>query len=261
MAAVEDRHIVLLCHFVDGIEEGEEVLLCVDVLFSVRREQDVFSLFQSKTLVNIAGFDLGQVIVEHFGHRRTCDVGTFFGQACIGEIATCMFGIGHIDVGDDIDDASICLFGEAFVLATVSSFHMEDGDVETLCSDDAEAGVGVAKHEYCIRLHFDHELIALCDDVAHRLAKVGSYGFHVYIRVSKFEVLEEDTVEVVVVVLTCVCKEAVEVLSAFVYHCSKADYLGASSDNDEKFQFPILFEFCHNMMCYNFTIRFRGTCI
>ena len=35
MAAVEDRHIILLCHFVDGIEEREEVLLGVDVLFSV----------------------------------------------------------------------------------------------------------------------------------------------------------------------------------------------------------------------------------
>ena len=47
MAAVEDRHIVFLCHFVDGIEEREEVLLCVDILFSVGREQDIFALLQA----------------------------------------------------------------------------------------------------------------------------------------------------------------------------------------------------------------------
>ena len=35
MTAVEDGHVVLLCHLVDGGEEGEEVLLGVDVLFAV----------------------------------------------------------------------------------------------------------------------------------------------------------------------------------------------------------------------------------
>ena len=47
MAAVEDRHIVLLCHFVDGIEEREEVLLSVDVLFAMGREQDILALLQT----------------------------------------------------------------------------------------------------------------------------------------------------------------------------------------------------------------------
>lgn len=35
VAAVEDRHVVLLCHFVDGIEKREEILLCVDILLAV----------------------------------------------------------------------------------------------------------------------------------------------------------------------------------------------------------------------------------
>ena len=35
MTAIENRHIVLLCHLVDGGEKGEEVILCVDILFSV----------------------------------------------------------------------------------------------------------------------------------------------------------------------------------------------------------------------------------
>lgn len=47
MAAVEDRHIVLLGHPVDGGEEAQEVLLGVDVLFSVGTQQDVSALLQA----------------------------------------------------------------------------------------------------------------------------------------------------------------------------------------------------------------------
>ena len=36
MTAVEDRHVVLFCHGVDGVEETEEILLCVDVFFAMR---------------------------------------------------------------------------------------------------------------------------------------------------------------------------------------------------------------------------------
>ena len=35
VTTVKNRHVVLLCHFVDGIEKREEILLCVDVLFTV----------------------------------------------------------------------------------------------------------------------------------------------------------------------------------------------------------------------------------
>ena len=69
MAAVEDGHIVLLCHCIDGIEEREEVLLSVDVLFSMCRQQDVFSLLKAKTLVHITCLNLSKVLVEHFSHR------------------------------------------------------------------------------------------------------------------------------------------------------------------------------------------------
>ena len=35
VTAIEDRHIVFLCHFVDGAEEGQKVFLSVDVLFTM----------------------------------------------------------------------------------------------------------------------------------------------------------------------------------------------------------------------------------
>ena len=35
MAAVENRHVVFLCQFVDGIEKAEEVLFRVDVFLTM----------------------------------------------------------------------------------------------------------------------------------------------------------------------------------------------------------------------------------
>ncbi len=59
MAAVEDWHIIFLCHCIDGVEKTEEVLFGVDVLFTMGTEQNVFALLESKALVNVAGLDLG----------------------------------------------------------------------------------------------------------------------------------------------------------------------------------------------------------
>ena len=35
MTAVENRHVVLLSHGVDGVEKRQEVLLCIDILLAV----------------------------------------------------------------------------------------------------------------------------------------------------------------------------------------------------------------------------------
>ena len=43
MAGIKDRHIILLSHGVDGVEQTHEVLLGVDVFLAVGAEQDVLS--------------------------------------------------------------------------------------------------------------------------------------------------------------------------------------------------------------------------
>lgn len=45
VAAVEDWHIVLLCHRVYGVEEAEKVLLRVDILLAVGAKENVPALF------------------------------------------------------------------------------------------------------------------------------------------------------------------------------------------------------------------------
>ena len=90
MAAVEDGHIVFLCHLVDGAEERKEVFLCVDVFFTMGTQQDIPAFFQTETLMYVAGLYLCKVLVEHLGHWRTGDVGALLGQSAVGKIATGM---------------------------------------------------------------------------------------------------------------------------------------------------------------------------
>jgi len=63
VAAVEDGHVVLLGHLIDGIEQAQEVLLRVYVLLAMGRQEDVFALLQAQALVDVAGFYLRQILV------------------------------------------------------------------------------------------------------------------------------------------------------------------------------------------------------
>ncbi len=74
VAAVEDRHIVFLSHCIDGVEERQEVLLRVDILLAVGREEDIFPFFKTETAEYVGGFDVGEVVVQHFCHRGTANI-------------------------------------------------------------------------------------------------------------------------------------------------------------------------------------------
>lgn len=79
MATVEDGHVVLLRHLVDSSEEGEEVLLRVDVFLTVSGQENVLAFLQAETLVDVAGLNLSEVVVEDFCHGGPCDIGAFLG--------------------------------------------------------------------------------------------------------------------------------------------------------------------------------------
>lgn len=79
MATVEDGHVVLLRHLVDSSEEGEEVLLRVNVFLTVSGQENILAFLQAEALVDIAGLDLGEVVVEEFCHGGPCDIGALLG--------------------------------------------------------------------------------------------------------------------------------------------------------------------------------------
>ena len=235
MTTVEDGHVVLLRHLVDSSKEGEEVLLRVNVFLTVSRQENVLAFLQAKALVNIAGLDIGEIVVEDFRHGGSCDIGALLGQAAVGEVSSCVLRVGHVHVGDDIDDTAVGLLGQAFVLAAVAGLHVENGDMESLGSDDTEAAVGVAKDQYAVRLGLGEELIGAVDDIAAGSAKVVTDSIHIDLGLGELQILEENTVEVVVVVLACVGENHVKVLAALADDGGETDDLGARADNDNQF--------------------------
>ena len=116
--------------------------------------------------MNVARFDLCEVLVQNFGHGATRNVRAFLGQTAIGQVAAGVFGIGHVHVADDVHDAAVGLFGQAFILAAVARFHMENRNVQALSGNRRKATVGVAENQQSIGFAGDHELVATVDDVA-----------------------------------------------------------------------------------------------
>ncbi len=234
MTTVEDGHVVLFRHLVDSSEEGEEVLLRVDVFLAMGRQENILAFLQAKALVDVAGLDIGEVVVENFCHGGPCDIGALLGQTAVGEVSSCMLRIGHIHVGDDINDTAVGLLGQALVLAAVAGLHVENGNVKSLGSDNAEAAVGVAKDQYTVGLGLGKELVGAVDDIAASSAKVVTDSIHIDLGLCELQILEEDTVEVVIVVLACVGENHVKVLAALVDDGGETDDLGARADNDNE---------------------------
>ena len=145
-----------------------------------------------------------------------------------------MLRIGHVHVGNDIDDTAVGLLGQALVLAAVASLHVEDGDMESLGSDNTEAAVGVAKDQYAVGLGLGEELVGAVDDVAAGSAKIVTDSIHIDLGLGDLPILEEDTVEVVIVVLARVGENHVKVLAALVDDGGETDDFGARADNDNE---------------------------
>ena len=251
MAAVEDGHVVALGYGIDGVEEAQEVLLGVDVLLAVCRQQDVLTFLEAEAAVDVAGLDVSEVLMKHLGHGRAGDVGALLGQAAVGQVTAGVLGVAEVDVGDDVDNAAVGLFGQALVLAAVAGLHMEDGDVQALGSDGAQARVGVAEDEQRVGPDVGHQLVGAVDDVADCSAEVVTDGIHVYLRVGEFKVLEEHAVEVVVVVLAGVGEDYVEIFAALVDCGRKTDNLRPCADDYQQTQSSVLFEFYVFIICFH----------
>ena len=234
MAAVQHGHVVLLSHFVDGSEEAHEILLRVDVLLPVGGEQNVLALFQSQAGVDVAGFDFFQILVEHFGHGAAGDVGALLGQAVLRQVTAGVLRIAQVHVGNNVHDAAVGLLRKALVLAAVAGFHVEDGNVQPLGPDDAEAGVGIPQHQDGVGLQFHHQVVAFGDDVPHGLAQGVPHSVQVDVRVGQLQVAEEHAVEVVVVVLAGVGQQGIEILPALGDDRGQADNLRPGAHDDQQ---------------------------
>ena len=208
-------------------------------------EQDILAFLQSQPGVDVRGLDLSEILMQHFRHRRAGHVGALLREPAVRQVAAGVLRIRHVYVGDDVHDAAVGLLRQTLILAAVARLHVEDRDVQPLRAYHAQAAVGIAQHQHGIGLNSDHQLVALVDDIAHRLTEVRTHSIHIDIRIGKLQVLEEHAVEIVVIVLACMGQQAVEVLPAFVDDRRQPDDFRPRAYDDQKLQFPVILELCH----------------
>ena len=236
MAGVQNRQVVPLRQGVHRVHQREEVFLRVDVLLPVGGEQDVLPLLQSQPLVDIGGFDLLQIGVEHLRHGGTGNIGALLGQPAFVEVAPGVLGISKVHIRDDVHDPPVGLLRQTLVLAAVACLHVEDGDVEPLGSDGAEAGVGIPQDQQGIRLLFDHNTITFGYNIADRLSQVRAYGIQIEVRRPKTQVIKEHLIELVVIVLAGVDKDLIKVAVTLFDDNGEPDDLRPGSDDSHEFQ-------------------------
>ena len=242
VAAVQHRYVVLLRHGVDRPEQAQKVPLRVYVLLPVRAQQDVPALLQTEPGMHIGSLYLREVLPQDLRHRGARDIGALPRKAALGEIPPRVLRVSEVHIRDDVNYPAVGLLGETLVLAPVTRLHVEDRDVQPFRAYHAEAAVCVPKHQNRVRLRGGHQLVARIDDVAAGSAEVVTHCVHVYIRVLQFQVAEENTVEVVVVVLPSVCEKHVEVLPRLVDDGGEADDLRPRSHDDQELYPPVVCE-------------------
>ena len=112
--------------------------------------------------------------------------------------------------------------------------------MQTLCTNDAQTAVGIAQHQNGVRLDSDHQFVALSDNIAHGLAQIGTHGVHVHFGVGQLQVVEEHTVQVIVVVLAGVGQNHVKIFAGLIDDSSQTNDLRASANDDQQFQLAVI---------------------
>ena len=167
-----------------------------------------------------------------------------------------MFTVTDIYIGNDIYNTAVGFLGQTFIKATVAGFHVEDGDVQALGANHTETTIGITQYEHRIGLNLYHELVALVNDITHGGTEVIANGIEVHFGVCKFQVLEEHTVEVIVIILAGMRQNHIEIFTTFIDNCCQSDDFGAGSHDNEQLEFSVILEHSFYFLLWLLAVSF-----
>ena len=136
-----------------------------------------------------------------------------------------MFRITKVYVSCYVNNPPVSFFREAFIKAAVTGFHVEDGDMKTLSTDNGKAGIGISQNQNRIRSHFHHKLIRFSYDIANSFTQVLTHRIQVVVRFTKTEVFKKHLIQGVIIILTGMYKYLVKVLVTTLNGGRQADNL------------------------------------
>ena len=128
--------------------------------------------------------------MQYLRHGGTCYISALFRKTALGQITSCVLGISHIHIGNNIHNPAVCLLRQTLVLATVSGFHVKDRNMQTLGRDSRQAGIGIPENQQCIGLYLCRRIGG---NLRHgiRMESVPGKGTTVYLTLGRGDFLPE----------------------------------------------------------------------
>ena len=240
MTRIKYRHIVFLCHCINCSKQRFEILFRVDILLTMSRKKDIFTLLQAKTRMYVRCFYFCQILMKHLCHRRSSNVSTLFCHTRSIQIATGMLAVAHIHIGNNVDYPPVGFFRKALIKASIACLHVKYRNVQTLCRYHRQTRIGVAKHKHRIWLNLRQQLIRAIDYVADSCAQIIAYRIHIDLGVLQFQVVEKHTIKIVVIVLSCMGKYTIKIFTAFVDYCCQTDDFRSRAHDDDQLQSTVV---------------------
>ena len=99
MRGIDHRHLIDLGHVVDGLHQGKEVFLDVDVFLAVGADEDVtFLLAAPDGCSTSLCANLFAVTFQHLAHGRAGDEDGLAVDAFAQQVTAAVLGVGQVDV-------------------------------------------------------------------------------------------------------------------------------------------------------------------
>ena len=73
-----------------------------------------------------------------------------------------MIAVCEVDVAEMINDLAIQLFGNPLVKTSITRFHVEDWNLQTLGDNRGQATIRIPQQEQSIRPFYHHDVVGSC---------------------------------------------------------------------------------------------------
>ena len=103
--------------------------------------------------------------------------------------------------------------------------------MQTLRTDNRQAGVRISQDQHGIRLHLRHQFIRFGNDIPNRFSQIRTYGVQIIVRSTKSQIIKEYLVQCIIVILSSVNQNLIEVLVTSLYHRCQTDDFRTGTDD------------------------------
>src|SRR5688572_10105501 len=128
---------------VDHSNEPSKRSVAVDVLLSMRADNEVLLPLQLQPRENIRGFDLWAIVAENFEHRTTGLDHEIRRESLPQQVFSRNRAVREIHIGSMIDDPTIGLFRHSLIETTIAGLHVKNGALAPLRRNDRKAAVDI----------------------------------------------------------------------------------------------------------------------